>query len=62
MLGCSTGGGPVGQRTSQKENDSAIVAEQRCKARIALTKQSESLRLSRTDPRRPDANVFFEAN
>ncbi|QOW64654.1 hypothetical protein [Rothia terrae] len=53
---------PAGQRTSQQENDSTIAAEQRCKARIALTKQSESLRLSRTDPRRHDANAFFEAN
>lgn len=53
---------PVGQRNSQQEDDSAIAAEQRRKAQIALTKQSESLRLSRTDPRRHDANAFFEAN
>ena len=53
---------PVGQRHSQQKNDSAIAAEQRRKAQIALTKQSESLRLSRTDPRRHDANAFFEAN
>lgn len=53
---------PSSQRTSQQESDSAIAAEQRRKARFALTKQSESLRLSRKDPRRPDANAFFEAN
>lgn len=53
---------PSGQRTEQQEVDSGIATKQRRKARAALTKQSESLRLARTDPRRPDANAFFEAN
>lgn len=53
---------PSSQRTSQQESDSATAAKQRRKARSALTKQSESLRLSRKDPRRSDANAFFEAN
>lgn len=53
---------PSSQRTSQQESDRKIAAEQRRKAQSALTKQSESLRLSRKDPRRPDANAFFEAN
>lgn len=53
---------PSCQRTEQQKNDCAIAEEQRRKARIAVATQSESLRLSRTNPRRHDANAFFEAN
>lgn len=52
----------VSQRNSVEKADAQLAKKQRNRAKEVLRKQKESLKQSRTSPRRDDADAFFEAN